>query len=231
MPIAEVAAIAHEFAVPFHTDAVQAIGAVPVDFAASGVDALSMTGHKLGGPYGVGALLLRREVECTPLLHGGGQERDVRSGTLDVPGALGLATATAIAIGRRDEHAARLAALRDDLIAGVLAEVPDAIVNGHPGEHLPGIAHLSFPGCEGDSLLMLLDARGIECSTGSACSAGLAQPSHVLIAMGADPARARGSLRFSLGHTSSESDIDAVIAAIGPAVERARRAGLVSASP
>jgi cysteine desulfurase len=230
-PIAELAAIAHEYGVPLHTDAVQAVGAVPVDFAGSGVDALSLTGHKLGGPYGVGALLLGRDVECTPLLHGGGQERDVRSGTLDVPGTAGLAVATSMAVERRPAQAARLNELRDALIAGVLAEVPDAIVNGHPTNHLPGIAHLSFPGCEGDSLLMLLDARGIECSTGSACSAGLAQPSHVLLAMGADAARARGSLRFSFGHTSTESDVQAVIAAIGPAVERARRAGLIAVSP
>jgi cysteine desulfurase len=230
-PIAELAAIAHEYGVPLHTDAVQAVSALPVDFAGSGVDALSLTGHKLGGPYGVGALLLGRDVECTPLLHGGGQERDVRSGTLDVPGTAGLATATSIAVQRRTAQAARLSELRDVLIAGVLAEVPDAIVNGHPTHHLPGIAHLSFPGCEGDSLLMLLDARGIECSTGSACSAGLAQPSHVLTAMGADAARARGSLRFSLGHTSTESDVLAVISAIGPAVERARRAGLIAVSP
>jgi cysteine desulfurase len=204
------------------------VSALPVDFATSGADALSLTGHKLGGPYGTGALLLGRDIECTPLLHGGGQERDVRSGTVDVPGALGFAIASAIAVQQRDEQATRLSALRDRLVQGVLAVVPDAIVNGHPTNRLPGIAHLSFPGCEGDSLLMLLDARGIECSTGSACSAGVAQPSHVLIAMGADPARARGSLRFSLGHTSDAVDVDAVIEAIGPVVERARRAGLVS---
>ncbi len=227
-PISELAAIAREYGVPFHTDAVQAVGAVLIDFAASGVDALSVTGHKLGGPVGVGALLLGRDVECTPILHGGGQERDVRSGTLDIPGTTGFATAAAAAVERRERQVVRLTALRDRLIAGILAQVPDAVVNGHPTDHLPGIAHLSFPGCEGDSLLMLLDARGIECSTGSACSAGLAQPSHVLVAMGAGVERARGSLRFSLGHTSTDDDVDAVIEAIAPVVERARRAGLVS---
>jgi cysteine desulfurase len=227
-PVRELAAIAHEYGVPFHTDAVQAVGAVPVDFTASGVDALSVTGHKFGGPVGAGALLLGREIECTPLLHGGGQERDVRSGTLDVAAAAGLATAAAIAVDHQVESAERLNGLRQRLVDGIRAQVPDAIVNGHPTDRLPGIAHLSFPGCEGDSLLMLLDARGIECSTGSACSAGIAQPSHVLIAMDAGVERARGSLRFSLGHTSTEADVESVIEAIGPVVERARRAGLVS---
>jgi cysteine desulfurase len=227
-PITTLAALAHEFGVPLHTDAVQAVGTQPVDFAASGVDALTMTGHKLGGAYGAGALLLRRDVDCVPLLHGGGQERDVRSGTLDVPGAIGLAVATSLAVERRADNARRIGRLRDSLVDGVREIVPDVILNGHPTDRLPGIAHLSFPGCEGDSLLMLLDARGIECSTGSACSAGVAQPSHVLIAMGASAAQARGSLRFSLGHTSTADDVAAVVDAIGPVVERARRAGLTS---
>jgi cysteine desulfurase len=227
-PVSELAAIAHEFAVPLHTDAVQAVGSLPVDFAASGVDALTMTGHKLGGPYGSGALLLRRDVTCVPLLHGGGQERDVRSGTLDVPAIVGLATATSIAVERRAEVAPRVAALRDCLVEGLRAIVPDVRVNGNARARLPGIAHLSFPGCEGDSLLMLLDARGIECSTGSACSAGVAQPSHVVIAMGTSAADARGSLRLSLGHTSTQADVDATVDAIGPAVERAQRAGITS---
>jgi len=227
-PIAELAAISHEFGVPLHTDAVQAVGALPVDFAACGADALTMTGHKLGGAYGAGALLLRRDVACVPLLHGGGQERDVRSGTLDVPGAVGLALATSLAVTRQPQLAPRIARLRDSLVDGVREIVPDVAVNGHPTHRLPGIAHLSFPGCEGDSLLMLLDARGIECSTGSACSAGVAQPSHVLIAMGASAAQARGSLRLSLGHTSTAEDVAAVVGAIGPVVERARRAGITS---
>jgi cysteine desulfurase len=227
-PINALAALAHGFGVPLHTDAVQAVGSLPVDFAMCGADALTMTGHKLGGAYGAGALLLRRDVDCVPLLHGGGQERDVRSGTLDVPGAIGLAVATSLAVERRLQLAPRIARLRDSLIDGVREIVPDVIVNGHPTDRLPGIAHLSFPGCEGDSLLMLLDARGIECSTGSACSAGVAQPSHVLIAMGASAAQARGSLRLSLGHTSTVADVAAVVDAIGPVVERARRAGLTS---
>lgn len=227
------AALAHEVGVPLHTDAVQAIGQLPLDFAASGLDALTMTGHKVGGPMGAGALLLRRDAECTPLLHGGGQERDVRSGTLDVAAIVGLAAATQATVADRAERTARVAALRDRLVAGVVAEVPDAQLNGPPlGDvvaggpgRLPGNAHLSFPGAEGDALLMLLDARGIECSTGSACSAGVARPSHVLLAAGADPARARSSLRFSLGHTSTDADVDALLEVIGPVVERARRAG------
>ena len=225
-PIADLAAIAHEHDIPFHTDAVQAVGAVPVDFAESGVDALTLTGHKIGGPKGVGALLLRAGVPCTPLLHGGGQERDVRSGTLDTPGIVGLAAAAERVVASAPERAARLSLLRDSLVAEVSKAVPDVVINGDPDRRLPGNAHLSFPGCEGDSLLLLLDARGIECSTGSACTAGVARPSHVLLAMGLDEDRARGSLRFSFGEGSTEADVDAVADVIVPVVERARRAGL-----
>ncbi|HMA46459.1 MAG TPA: cysteine desulfurase family protein [Frankiaceae bacterium] len=231
-PVAALAAVAHEHGVPLHTDAVQAVGQLPVSFEASGVDALTLTGHKLGGPYGAGALLLRRGLDVTPLVHGGGQERDVRSGTLDTPGVVGLAAATRVAVRERPRRAAVLAALRDDLVRRVTDVVPDAVLNGPPpgARRLPGNAHLSFPGCEGDSLLMLLDARGIECSTGSACSAGVARPSHVLLATGSGEERARGYLRFSLGHTSTRADVDALVEAIGPVVERARRAGLSTAA-
>lgn len=224
-PVAELASIAAAAGVPFHTDAVQAVGQVPVHFAASGAAALTLTGHKVGGPVGVGALLLGRDVACTPLLHGGGQERDVRSGTLDTPGVVAFATAVETAVTSREENAARVSALRDELVARVRAAVPEAILNGDPGDRLPGNAHFSFPGCEGDALLLLLDAQGIYCSTGSACSAGVAQPSHVLLAMGADDPRARSSLRFSLGHDSSPADVDALLAVLPGAVERARRAG------
>jgi cysteine desulfurase len=226
MPITELAGVAHEYGIPLHTDAVQAVGPLPIDFAASGVDALSLTGHKFGGPPGAGALLLRRDVACVPVQHGGGQEREIRSGTVNVAAAVGLATAVTLVAARRAEVSSRVAALRDALVTGLCAAVPDATVNGHPTHRLPGIANLSFPGCEGDALLLLLDAHGIECSTGSACSAGVAQPSHVLLAMGADEQRARGSLRFSLGHDSTAADVEAVVAAIAPAVERARRAKL-----
>jgi cysteine desulfurase len=223
-PVAELATIAADAGVLFHTDAVQAVGQIPVDFAASGAAALTLTGHKLGGPVGVGALLLGRDVECTPLLHGGGQERDVRSGTLDTAGVVAFAVAVEAAVKNQQEYAARVGALRDELVERVRAAVPDAVFNGAPVDRLPGNAHFSFPGCEGDALLMLLDAQGIACSTGSACSAGVAQPSHVLLAMGADDDRARSSLRFTLGHTSSPADIDALLAALPSAVDRARRA-------
>jgi cysteine desulfurase len=225
-PVAELAEIAHERGVPFHTDSVQAVGALDVDVAVSGVDALTLTGHKYGGPLGVGALVLGRDVPCTPLLHGGGQERDVRSGTLDTPALVGLATATTLAVSRRKENADRVATMRDRLVAGVRAVVPDARLNGDPVDRLPGNAHFGFPGCEGDSLLMLLDAQGVEVSTGSACSSGVARPSHVLVAMGQDEVTARGSLRFSLGHTSTDADVDALLAALPAVVERARRVGV-----
>jgi cysteine desulfurase len=225
-PVAELAAAARDYGIPLHSDAVQAAGQLPVSLAGSGASALTITAHKIGGPVGAGALLLARGTDLVPVLHGGGQERDVRSGTLDAPAIRAFAVAVEIATARRADEAKRLAALRDDLIAQVLAAVPDAILNGAPPGpgRLPGNAHFSFPGCEGDALLMLLDAKGIACSTGSACTAGVAQPSHVLLAMGADDARARGSLRFSLGHSSTQADVDALGKVIGEAVERARRA-------
>ena len=228
-PLAEVVELAHAHDIPVHTDAVQAVGQVPVDFAAADVDALTLTAHKVGGPYGVGALVVRRELDVTPQLHGGGQERDIRSGTIDTPAIAGFAAAVDLAVKRQPEHSARVAALRDGLVRRIQEQVPDAHLNGDPetalDHRLPGNAHLTFPGCEGDSLLMLLDARGIACSTGSACSAGVPQASHVLLAMGRDDEQARSSLRFSLGHTSTETDVDALVEAIGPVVERARAAG------
>lgn len=230
MPVAELAAVAAEFGIPMHSDAVQAIGALNVDFAASGLSAMSVASHKFGGPPGVGALLLRRDVACVPLLHGGGQERDIRSGTPYVAGTVGMATAAALAVDGLDATSARLRALRDRLVDGVLAGIDDVRLNGARDPlRLPGNAHFTFRGCEGDALLMLLDANGIECSTGSACTAGVPRPSHVLVAMGADPASARGSLRLSLGHTSVDADVDAVLQVLPGAVARARRAALAAA--
>ncbi|MFF5500418.1 cysteine desulfurase family protein [Streptomyces roseolus] len=226
MPVRALADTAAEFGVPLHADAVQAVGQLPVDFAASGLAAMTVSGHKIGGPYGIGALLLGREHTPVPVLHGGGQERHVRSGTLDVPAVASFAAAARVATEGQEAFAREIGALRDALVAAVRAAVPDAVLGGDPADRLPANAHFTFPGCEGDSLLLLLDAAGIACSTGSACTAGIAQPSHVLLATGADPDLARGTLRFSLGHTSTEEDVKAVADAIGPAVERARTAGL-----
>ncbi|MET3803746.1 cysteine desulfurase [Nakamurella sp. UYEF19] len=236
-PIRELAVVAHTHGIPMHSDAVQALGQVPLDFQASGADAVTVTGHKVGGPTGVGVLLLSREVAVVPIVHGGGQERGVRSGTLDVAGIVGLAVAVADAQAHRLERSEFLTGLRDELVDGITSIVEDAVLAGDPGQslvdggpsRLPGNAHVRFPGCEGDSLLMLLDARGIECSTGSACTAGVARPSHVLLAMGVPEDEARGALRFSLGHTSTAADVQAVLAAIGPVVERARKAAMAGA--
>ena len=230
MPIAELSSVAAEFDIPIHSDAIQAVGQIQVDFGASALSAMSVAAHKFGGPTGVGALLLRRDTACVPQLHGGGQERDVRSGTQDVAGVVGMAAAAHAAVQAMESTSARLRVLRDRLVGGVLAAIDDVYLNGAPSgaDRLPANAHFTFRGCEGDSLLMLLDARGIECSTGSACTAGVAQPSHVLTAMGVDPASARGSLRLSLGHTSIDSDVDAVLEVLPGAVERARQAALAS---
>lgn len=233
-PISEVVDIAREFDIPVHSDAVQAAGYLPLDFGASGLDAMTITAHKLGGPVGVGALMIGREIEATPLMHGGGQERDLRSGTVSVALIAAFAAAVDVTVGRQTETVARIERLRQRLVDGIVRVVPDAIINGDPepgAQHrLPNIAHVTFPGCEGDAMLMLLDAQGIECSTGSACAAGVPQPSHVLLAMGYDDVAARGSLRFSLGHTSTEADVDRVIAALPAVHQRAQRASLVRSS-
>lgn len=230
-PIAEVVELAARHGIPVHSDAVQAVGQVPVDFAASGLTALSFTGHKLGATTGVGGLVLRRGTPLVPVLHGGGQEGGVRSGSVDAAAARGLAVATTAAVATLDERAAALRALRDQLAAGVLAVVPDAVVRGAVREEhrLPGLLHITVPGAEGDALLYLLDARGVECSTGSACTAGVPQPSHVLRAMGLSDADAAGALRFSLGRTSTTADVARVVEVLGPVVERARTAGLALA--
>ena len=227
-PVADLAAVCAGAGVPLHSDAVQAVGQVPVDVGAAGVDLLSISGHKCGGPHGAGALVVGHDVPCEPLLLGGGQEGGLRSGTVDVPAVAGLAAAVEVAVAEQAERAERLSTLRDVMVRGVCDAVPGTVVNGpaaaSSAPRLPGLAHLSFPGCEGDALLMLLDAAGVECSTGSACQSGVAQPSHVLLATGAETGLARASLRLSLGWTSTREDVDAVVAALGPCVERARRA-------
>ena len=234
-PVAEIAALCRATGVPFHTDAVQALGQVPVDIHAVGASAVTLSSHKVGGPFGVGALILDPAVPVTPVLHGGGQERDVRSGTLDAPAIAAFAEAVHHAVQHQSLHAAQVRDLRNAMVAGVLASVPGAVLNGSDdlagGGRLPGNAHFTFPGCEGDALLMLLDAAGVDCSTGSACTAGIPEPSHVLLALGVDEQTARGSLRFSLGRTSTQADVDRVIAVLPPAVERAARAGSARRRP
>jgi cysteine desulfurase len=234
-PIAEIAAVAHEFDIPVHSDAVQAAGQIEVDFARSGLDLMSVTGHKVGGPQGVGALLARRDATLVPLTHGGGQERQIRSGTLDVPAIRGFAVALSCATANLAVEAERLVALRDKLVrgaedAGFGIRVSGDWEPGDGGRRLPGNAHLLVPGCDGDSLLYLLDAAGVECSTGSACQAGVPQPSHVLLAMGMPEHQARGALRLTLGHTSTEGDVDAFLAALPAAVERAQRAQMATST-
>ncbi|MSV43398.1 MAG: aminotransferase class V-fold PLP-dependent enzyme [Actinobacteria bacterium] len=223
-PIAEVAALCDRYGVPLHTDAVQAVGQIPVD--ASIVDSLALSGHKVGGPHGVGALIARRGLDIAPLMHGGGQERDVRSGTLDAPAIVGLASAIASSMADMDVRTRRVAELRDQLVSGVMTSIEGVTRNGDPLRALPGIAHLSFDGCEGDALLLLLDAAGIECSRGSACSAGVPQPSHVLLAMGVEPLAARSALRFSLGHSSAAYEVASLLEKLPAVVARARRAGV-----
>ncbi len=229
-PLDDVVAHAQRRGVPVHSDAVQALGQVPVDFGASGLDLVTLSAHKIGGPVGVGALLARRDAQLVPLTHGGGQERGVRSGTLDVAAIRAFAVAADLAVRRLAEESVRIGALRDELVRRVLQAVPDAVLRGDPDPsgRLPGNALVTFAGCEGDSLLYLLDAADVQCSTGSACQAGVPQPSHVLLAMGVAPDDARGALRFSLGHTSTRADVDALVAALPDAVERARHAGLAS---
>ncbi len=228
-PIGDLAAVARAHGIPIHSDAVQAVGHLPVDFAASGLDLMTVSAHKLGGPVGVGALVARREARLVPLAHGGGQERQVRSGTLDAAGVHAFAVALDQAVAVRELEAKRLGDLRDRLVERAMGLGLGISVSGcwHPGDlggRLPGNAHLLVPDAEGDSLLYLLDAAGVEVSTGSACQAGVPRPSHVLLAMGYSEREARGALRVSLGHTSTDADVDAFLAVLPGVVERARRA-------
>ncbi|MCZ0993294.1 cysteine desulfurase family protein [Streptomyces noursei] len=226
-PIRELAEVAREFAIPLHADAVQAVGQLDVDFAASGLAAMTVSGHKIGGPYGIGALLLGRSTpRARAARRRSGTPRPLRHPRH--PAIAAFAAAGRHAVAHREEFAREIGALRDDLIKAVRAAAPDAVLGGDPDPagRLPANAHFTFPGCEGDSLLLLLDAQGIACSTGSACTAGVAQPSHVLLATGMSQDLARGTLRFSLGHTSTAKDVAALAEVIGPVVERARGAGL-----
>ena len=238
-PIPEIAAIAAEYGIPVHSDAVQAFGAIPIDFHASGVATLAISGHKIGGPMGIGALVATRAVQLTPVLHGGGQERSVRSGTIDAPAIAGFAEAAVHSVQHLDKESARIAALRNELVAAISALIPQAHLSGenplteeYPGQkRLPGNAHFTFENAEGDTLLFVLDMQGISSSTGSACNAGVTRPSHVLMAMGMDEDTARSAQRFTLGHSTTGADIARLIAALPAAYEQAAKAGLSSQLP
>ncbi|WP_279755086.1 cysteine desulfurase family protein [Rothia similmucilaginosa] len=238
-PIPEIAAIAAEYGIPVHSDAVQAFGAIPIDFHASKVATLAISGHKIGGPMGIGALVATRAVQMTPVLHGGGQERSVRSGTIDAPAIAGFAEAAVHSVQYLDKESARIAALRNELIAAISALIPQAHLSGenplteeYPGQkRLPGNAHFTFENAEGDTLLFLLDMQGISSSTGSACNAGVTRPSHVLMAMGMGEDTARSAQRFTLGHSTTGADIARLIAALPAAYEQAAKAGLSSQLP
>ena len=219
-PITDVVAIAGE--IPVHTDAVQSFKKTPLSFSQLGVTAMTISAHKIGGPLGIGALILKRTIEIPSLLHGGGQEREIRSGTLNAPGIVGFATAAA------SSHyiAGAVAGLRDRFISSVQSLIPDAVINGLASKRLPGIINITFPGTQSDTLLLLMDAQHVSCSTGSACSAGVHEASHVLLAMGHSEITAQSSLRFSFGATSTANDCDFVVSVLPDVITRGRAANL-----
>ena len=225
-PISEITKLARSYQVPVHSDAIAALGHIPVDFAKSGLAAMTITGHKLGGPVGSGALILRRDQKLTPVNHGGGQERNLRSGTPDASSAAALALTITEAVSEQAELAARHKLMTERLIAGVKQIASDVIVSSEKALRLPNNAHFRFPGCLGDSLLFLLDSDGVSISTGSACTAGVSGPSHVVLSLGADNDEAMGTLRITLGHSTQDQDIDAFLKAFPKAYEGAKKAGL-----
>ncbi len=225
-PIAEVVKIAGD--IPVHTDAVQSFGKVEFDFQKLGVTAATISAHKVGGPLGIAALILRRGLDLTPILHGGGQEREIRSGTLNAPAIVAFAAASEFAISNREDNFARVRELRDYFIAGLKKAVPDVSINSAIDPALPGIVNATFPGTESDALLLLLDSEGISASAGSACSAGVPRPSHVLVALGLSESDADASLRISIGTTNTKAEIDQVLNIMPSVVERARNAFVVS---
>lgn len=222
-PVGEIGAIAARRRVWFHCDAVQAVGRIPVDCRGENIQLLSLSGHKLYAPKGIGALVVRKGVKLHPLLHGGAQERNRRGGTENVAGIVALGTACELARQAMAAEMPRLAALRDRLERGVRERVPGVTVNGHPEQRLPNTANLSFPGATADSLLMNLDLAGIAVSSGAACSSGTLKFSHVLAAMGVEPAAAGGSVRFSLGRENTAADVDYLLDVLPEIVERLRK--------
>lgn len=227
-PIAEITRLAAKHGVPVHSDAVAAFGHVPVSFGQSGLATMAISGHKFGAPVGTGALIVARDAKLAITSHGGGQERGIRSGTLSAPLALALGSSAALAVAELEQVSGRLEVLAQKLKNSIVGIAPDAIFTRGEHEGFAGIVHFTFPGCSGDSLLFLLDSAGVSVSTGSACRAGVAQASHVLIAMGRTEDQARGSLRISLGYTTTEEDVDAFIAAFPDAYAGAKKAGLPS---
>ena len=225
-PIDTIVDIATRYGVPVHVDAIAALGYMPVNFARLAIQAMSVSAHKVGGPLGVGALVVSRHAPTWDALHHGGDQQRLRSGTMDAPGAIAFAAALRVRERQRIEGAENLRLLRDRLRDGLLAVAPDCVVRGHPTERLPGNLHITVPGCDGDVLLYLLDEAGIQVSTGSACQAGVPEASHVLVAMGLAPEVARGALRFSLSYETTPADVDAVIAVFANVVKLATKAGL-----
>lgn len=222
-PVATLARIAHEKGALFHTDAVQAVGSIPVDVVELGVDMLSLSGHKLYGPKGIGALYVKRGTRLQPILHGGGHERRLRSGTEDVPGIVGLGVAIGLASERLAETRPRLERLRDRLIRGVLEQVPEVRYLGHPSQRLPGNVAFTVRYVEGESMLLQLDALGFMVSSGSACASGSLEPSHVVLALGLGAEEAHGSLRVTLGKENTEEEVDAFLQAFPPIVDKLRQ--------
>ena len=222
-PIGEIGALCRERGMLFHTDAVQAVGAVPINVQDMHIDLLSLSGHKLHGPKGVGALYIRKGVKIDNLLHGGAQERGYRAGTENVPGIVGLGKAVEVAHANLAENVARMTDLRDQLIHGLMDRVPGTRLNGHPTERLPNNVNLSFDGVEGEALLLRLDLVGVAGSSGSACTSGALDPSHVLLALGLTPAEANGALRLTLGIDTTEDEIAAVLDILPSIVEDLRR--------
>lgn len=221
-PIAEIGKLAHEKGIVFHTDAVQALGHVPIDVEEMNIDLLSASGHKLYGPKGIGMLYIRKGIKIKPLIHGGAQERNRRAGTENVPGIVGFGEACRLANEELDKESKRLIALRDKLINGILTAIPHSRLNGHPTKRLPGNVNISFEFIEGESMLLLLDMKGVCASSGSACTSGSLDPSHVLLAIGLPHEKAHGSLRLTLGHFNTEEEVDFIIKELPPIVARLR---------
>jgi cysteine desulfurase len=221
-PIEEIGGIAGKYKVCFHTDAVQAVGKVPIDVQSAGVDLLTLSGHKIGAPKGVGALYVRKGSQITPLLHGGHQERSLRGGTYNVAGIVGLGVACELAGQQLEVTASRVRVLRDRLEQGIMKHIPDVKLNGHPQKRFPNTLNVSFAYIEGESILLNLDMEGVAASSGSACSSGSEEPSHVMVAMGVDIKLAHSSIRFSLGPDNTEEDIDYLLEILPPIVQRLR---------